>query len=208
VEEQHSRVPIYDPQHGPENIIGVLYAKELMRWLHLNLRGRVAGPRDIRVRDVMRTVLVVPESKSVSDLLVDFKQHRRHMAVVVDEFGSTSGLVTVEDALEQLVGEIEDEFDIAAQRPLAAVGGVMVLDGATNIRDLETQHQIELPREAGFETLAGFVLSRLQRLPKGGESFEFENRRFSVAGVEGHRVTKVKIEALPQQQRSVEAQAS
>jgi putative hemolysin len=206
VEEQHSRVPVYDPQRGPEHIVGVLYAKELMRWLYQDLRGSaLPAARDVRVRQIMRSVLIVPESKSVSDLLVDFKQHRRHMAVVVDEFGSTAGVVTVEDALEQLVGEIEDEFDVTAQRPLPS-GGVMLLDGSTNIRDLETQHQIELPRDRGFETLAGFVLWRLQHLPKGGESFDFENRRFTVVAVDGRRVTKVQIEALPA--RSVEAQAS
>ncbi len=205
VEEQHSRVPVYDPQRGPEHIVGVLYAKELMRWLYQDLRGSaLPAARDVRVRQIMRSVLVVPESKSVSDLLVDFKQHRRHMAVVVDEFGSTSGVVTVEDALEQLVGEIEDEFDVTAQRPLPA-GGVMLLDGSTNIRDLETQHQIELPRDQGFETLAGFVLWRLQRLPKGGEAFDFENRRFTVVAVDGRRVTKVQIEAEALSHRAIES---
>src|SRR5262249_18558017 len=131
VEEQHSRVPIYDPERGPEHIIGVLYSKELLRWMHLRLGGGLgqgAGlppeAATLRVRNLMRGVLFVPESKSVSDLLVDFKQRRRHLAVVVDEFGSTAGVVTVEDALEQLVGEIEDEFDVEAKRPVAA-GGVL-----------------------------------------------------------------------------------
>ena len=118
-DEQHSRVPIYDPQRGPEHIIGVLYAKDLMRWLRYRLRpsmfGHVAAARssDLKVRHVMREVLVVPETKPLPDLLMEFKERKRHLAVVVDEFGSTAGVVTVEDILEQLVGEIEDEFDVS-----------------------------------------------------------------------------------------------
>jgi CBS domain containing-hemolysin-like protein len=200
VQEQHSRVPVYDPQRGPEHIIGLLYSKDLTRWMRLRL---VLGPDTLpaqrlaamEVRQVMRDVLVVPETKPLGDLLVEFKQRKRHLAVVVDEFGSTAGVVTVEDVLEQLVGEIEDEFDIAAQ-PLTPGTTSMTLDGSTPIRDLETQYQLVLPREEGFETLAGFVLSQLQRLPQTGDTFEFEHRRFTVEEMEGHRVAKVKIEML------------
>jgi putative hemolysin len=144
------------------------------------------------VRHVMREVLVVPETKALPDLLVDFKQHKKHLAVVVDEFGSTAGVVSVEDVLEQLVGEIEDEYDVAPQKLIAA--GSMTLDGATNVRDLETQFHIELPRDAGYETLAGFVMTRLQRIPKVGDTFDFEGRRYTVKQMEGRRIELVKIE--------------
>ena len=174
-DEQHSRVPVYDPQRGPEHIIGVLYAKDLMRWLRYRLTTpAMAGSRssDLKVRHIMREVLVVPETKPLPDLLMEFKQRKRHLAVVVDEFGSTAGVVTVEDMLEQLVGEIEDEFDIS--EPVFAPGdSSMVLDGAVNIRDLESQYHISLPRDEGFETLAGFVLAQLQRIPALGDSFEY-----------------------------------
>lgn len=198
VEEQHSRVPVYDPQQGPEHIIGLLYSKDLTRWMRLRLmlaKDEAASARiaQMQVRQIMREVLVVPETKPVSDLLLEFKQRKRHLAVVVDEFGSTVGVVTVEDVLEQLVGEIEDEFDVT---PQALVPGAtsMVLDGAVPIRDLETQYQLKLPRDDGFETLGGFVLARLQKLPRGGESFEYEGRRYTVLEMEGHRIAKVKIE--------------
>ena len=103
----------------------------------------------------MREVLVVPETKPLPDLLIEFKVRKRHLAVVVDEFGSTAGVVTVEDVLEQLVGEIEDEFDIS--EPAFVPGAAsMTLDGSVNIRDLESQYHIALPRDEGFETLAGF----------------------------------------------------
>jgi CBS domain containing-hemolysin-like protein len=201
--EQHSRVPVYDPERGPEHIIGVLYAKDLMRWLRYRLGQLMTGQlqaqsSDLKVRHVMREVLVVPETKPLPDLLMEFKQRKRHLAVVVDEFGSTAGVVTVEDILEQLVGEIEDEFDIS--EPVFAPGDAsMVLNGAVNIRDLESQYHILLPRDEGFETLAGFVLAKLQRIPALGDSFECEGRRYTVVAMDGLRVDTVKIETLQPQ---------
>jgi putative hemolysin len=198
VEEQHSRVPVYDPSRGPEHIIGLLYSKDLSRWMRLRLvLGNTAANRlgAMQARQIMRDVLVVPETKALPDLLLEFKLRKRHLAVVVDEFGSTVGVVTVEDVLEQLVGEIEDEFDVVAP-PLAPGATTMELDGTTPLRDLETQHQIRLSREEGFETLAGFVLSRLQKMPGVGDSVKFEGRRYTVTAVEGHRVARVKIEAV------------
>ncbi len=202
-EEQHSRVPVYDPARGPEHIIGVLYAKELMRWMQIRIAqvrhdGRVNPLPSLTIRNIMRAVLIVPETKPVADLLVDFKERRRHLAVVVDEFGSTAGVVTVEDVLEQIVGEIEDEFDIAPPPP-AAMGEAMVLEGSATLRDLEVQNQLLLPRDEGFETLAGFVLASLQRLPQPGDSFEYNGRRFTVVDMEGHRIAHVKVEPLPEQ---------
>src|SRR3989454_6399328 len=202
VEEQHSRIPVYDPQRGPEHIIGVLYAKDLMRWTRLRLTmhpiqpvaGRIA---DMKISQIMHDVLVVPETKVLTELLEEFKDRKRHLAVVVDEFGSTAGVITVEDILEQLVGEIEDEFDVPPpEQPVLEGKIVLVLEGSFSIRDLESQYQLSLPRDAGFETLAGFVLARLQKIPKLGESFDYEGHRFTVAEMEGHRIARVKIEKL------------
>ncbi len=202
VEEMHSRVPVYDSQRGPEHIIGLLYSKDLTRWMRLRYTKSAddpAAPRLARmlVRDIMRDVLVVPETKPLTDLLVEFRQRKRHLAVVVDEFGSTSGVITVEDVLEQLVGEIEDEFDIAPQ-PLPAGATSMELDGAVNIRDLETLYHVTLPSDQGFETLAGFMLAQFQRIPKPGDTFEFEGRRYTVKAMDARRITRVLIEAVEQ----------
>ncbi|HTV65846.1 MAG TPA: hemolysin family protein [Bryocella sp.] len=205
VDEQHSRVPVYDPLRGPEHIIGVLYAKDLMRWLRYRVRRNASArsvnrPSGLEIRHIMREVLVVPETKPLPDLLTEFKARKRHLAVVVDEFGSTAGLVTVEDVLEQLVGEIEDEFDIA-EPPFTPGAASMTLDAALNVRDLESQYHISLPRDEGFETLAGFVLTQLQKIPAVGDSFEFEGRRYTVATMDGLRVENVRIEtAQPQPQ--------
>src|SRR5208283_2937461 len=203
VDEQHSRVPVYDPQRGPEHIIGVLYAKDLMRWMRYRLNRTASGrpvsrPSGLQVRHIMREVLVVPDTKPLPELLIEFKLRKRHLAVVVDEFGSTAGVVTVEDVLEQLVGEIEDEFDISEQ-PVAPGSSSMTLDGSVNVRDLETQYHIALARDEGFETLAGFVLAQLQKIPAVGDSFEYQGRRYTVMAMDGFRVDAVKIEA-PQPQ--------
>ena len=207
VEEQHSRVPVYDPQRGPEHIVGVLYAKDLMRWMRLRFSLSPSQPSSLRVArmkvsQVMRNVMVVPETKVLTELLAEFKERKRHMAVVVDEFGSTAGVVTVEDVLEQVVGEIEDEFDVASVDPTATRESSFVLEGSETLRDLETQYQLVLPHDAGFETLAGFVFTQLQRIPHIGETFDYNGHRFTVEEMHGHRIAKIKIEktqtAMPQ----------
>ncbi len=209
VEGQHSRVPVYDPQRGPEHIVGVLYYKDLMRWMRLRLSnlGQSVAARISRMQisQIMHDVLVVPETKALAELLAEFKERRRHLAVVVDEFGSTAGVITVEDILEQLVGNIEDEFDVSPPEPSLEDESVPVLEGSVNIRDLEAQYGIILPRDTGFETLAGFILARLQRIPTLGESFEFEGRRYTVEEMEGHRIAKVKIEKLERAETKAEA---
>jgi putative hemolysin len=199
VEEQHSRIPVYDPQRGPEHIVGVLYAKDLMRWTRLRPTGQLIAARiaAMRISQIMHDVLVVPETKALTELLEEFKDRKRHLAVVVDEFGSTAGVITVEDVLEQLVGEIEDEFDVPPpEQPILEGKIALVLEGSFSIRDLDSQYQLSLPREAGFETLAGFVLARLQKIPKPGENFDYDGHRFTVEEMEGHRIAKVRIEKM------------
>ena len=117
VEEQHSRIPVYDPASGPEHIIGVVYSKDISRLMHfrtvaLSLGGQ--GESGLTLRQVMHEITVVPETKLAVELLQEFQERRRQIAIVVDEFGSTVGIVTAEDILEQVVGELDDEFDIAA----------------------------------------------------------------------------------------------
>jgi putative hemolysin len=202
VEEQHSRVPVYDPASGPEHIIGILYAKDVMRWARLRLsannpQGSTGRLTDMKISQLMHDALVVPETKPLAELLEEFKDRKRHMAIVVDEFGSTAGIITVEDILEQLVGEIEDEYDIApAGSQFPVEGKTMVLDGTVSLRDLESQYELELPRDSGFETLAGFMLSRLQKIPTMGDVFTYEGRQFTVEEMDGRRISRVKIETL------------
>jgi CBS domain containing-hemolysin-like protein len=200
VEEQHSRIPVYDPQRGPEHIVGVLYSKDLMRWTRMRVSfsdtpASALRVAQMKISQIMHDVLVVPETKPLLQLLAEFQQRRRHLAVAVDEFGSVVGVITVEDVLEQVVGELEDEFDIASTQPSALGNNVPIsVDGSINIRDLEAHYDLKLPQDEGFETLAGFALSRLQKVPRGGEAFDFEGHRFIIDKMDGHRVATVRIE--------------
>jgi putative hemolysin len=198
VEEQHSRIPVYDPATGSEYIIGIVYSKDVSRLIHfrsvaLSMGGQ--GESGLTIREVMREITVVPETKLAIDLLQEFQERRRHIAIVVDEFGSTVGLVTAEDVLEQVVGELEDEFDIS-RSPLLSTTGVMSLEGSTTLRDLGNQLHWTFPREAGVETLAGFLLAHLGHIPAVGETMDYEGRRYKVAEMSGHRISRVIVEDI------------
>ncbi len=198
VEEQHSRIPVYDPASGPEHIIGIVYSKDVSRLMHfrtvaLSMGGQ--GQSGLNLSQIMHEITVVPETKLAIELLQEFQERRRHIAIVVDEFGSTVGLVTAEDILEQVVGELEDEFDIS-KSPLLSTTGAMSLDGSTTLRDLGNQLHWTFPREAGVETLAGFLLANLGHIPSAGETMEYEGRRYRVAEMAGHRISRVVVEDI------------
>ena len=208
VEEQHSRVPVYDTakasrhksRHADtDQIVGIVYSKDISRLMHFRSVGLSlgsAGDNGLTLRQVMREPFFVPETKLAVELLQDFQTRRRQIAVVVDEFGSTVGLVTAEDALEQIVGELEDEFDIASRPALISAAGVMTLDGSATLRDLNTQLQWAFPREAGVETLAGFLLAQLGHIPQPNESVVYEQRRYTVAEMSGRRISRVRVEPI------------
>jgi CBS domain containing-hemolysin-like protein len=204
IDRLHSRVPVYDETRGPEHIVGVVYSKDLARLMFFRPKARPAAASfvELKLSQVMRDVLVVPETKSALDLIRDFQQRRRHMAIVVDEYGSTVGLVTAEDAIEQLTGELEDEFDSPTLPVLTTASGALLMDGGVNLRDLETQMQWNLPRDGGVETLAGFLLMRLGHIPQAGESVEFEGRRLTVVEMEGRRIGKVRVEPVVEESQS------
>jgi len=187
------RTPAHPQPAEPQEILTAVPQPEA-------LRPGVPQPTtpfvDLKLRQVMHDVLVVPETKSALALLREFQQRRRQMAIVVDEFGTTVGLVTAEDAIEQLTGELEDEFDDLARPVLANAAGALVLDGGANLRDLETQMQWSLPREGGVETLAGFLLTRLGHIPVPGESVDYDGRRLMVIEMDSRRISKVRVESL------------
>ena len=193
-EHLHSRVPVYED--APEHIVGIVYAKDVARLMHFQGTARSSAIADLRLRQIMRDVLMIPETKSVASLIEDFQRRRRQIAIVVDEYGTTVGLVTVEDAIEQLTGEIDDEFDDPVRPILTTASGALLLDGSLNLRDLEMQMQWSLPRISDVETLAGFALTQLGRIPVPGESFVFEDRRFTVTEMDGRRIARLRMELL------------
>jgi putative hemolysin len=196
IAEQHSRLPVYDG--SPEKIAGILHYKDLLPVWEERRRAIRTGQasRAFRLARLLRPHMVVPETKPVSHMLEEFRNRRSHMAMVVDEFGTIVGLLTVEDVLEQIVGHIEDEHDEAARKARRPADRVEV-DGAIRVRELEAEYGIELPADAGFETLAGFLLFRLGHIPQPGVNLEYEGRRYTVLEMDRNRIARVRIEKLP-----------
>jgi CBS domain containing-hemolysin-like protein len=197
LQKRHSRLPVYEG--APEKIVGILHYKDLLPvWEERRRAIRSARPsRAFHIARLIRPHLVVPETKPLSQMLEEFQRGSSHIAMVVDEFGTIVGMLTVKDVLEDVVGKIEDEHDEKSVRRVPEAAD-MELDGATRIRDLEAEFDVEIPADAGFETLAGFLLFRLGKIPRVGESVEYQGRRFTVLEMERNRIARVKIEKLPE----------
>jgi putative hemolysin len=193
---QRSRIPVY--RETVDHVLGFVHIKDMM-WVLLDrerrLEEHLPPAPQFDLRRVLREILIVPETKPASELLAELRSRHVGMAVVVDEFGSLLGLVTMEDLLEQLVGEIHDEFDVV-EKPLTLADGAVVFDAALNVRDLDSQYNITLPEDPAYATVGGFVMDQLGFIPRGGESFEYGSYRFTVVEMDGRRVARVKIQLL------------
>jgi CBS domain containing-hemolysin-like protein len=206
---QRSRIPVY--RGSGDHILGFVHIKDML-WILLDRERRIEEnlpPPPFDLRRVLREVLIVPETKPASELLQELRTRHIGMAMVVDEFGSILGLVTLEDIIEQVVGEIHDEFDVI-ERPLTLADGAVIFDAALNVRDLDEQYNITLPEDPAYATVGGFVLDQLGFIPRGGESFEYGQFRFTVVEMDGRRVARVKIQRLrpaPDEGRDVDSGA-
>jgi len=192
---QRSRIPVYEGTI--DHIVGFVHIKDVL-WTVLDpakFSQEAAAAADFHLKSMLRDVLIVPETKPASELLLEFRARRTGLAMVVDEFGSILGLVTLEDILEQMVGEIHDEFDVVEGPHMLPDGG-MIFEGSMKVRDLESHYNIVLPDDSSYETVGGFILNRLGFVPRGGESFEAEGYRFTVMEMERRRVARVKIKVL------------
>jgi putative hemolysin len=204
---QRSRIPVY--RGTPDHILGFVHIKDMI-WILLDRERRLEenlSPPPFDLRRVLREVLIVPETKPANELLLELRTRHLGVALVVDEFGSILGLVTMEDILEQMVGEIHDEFDVV-ERPLTLADGALIFDAALNVRDLDTQYNITVPEDPAYATVGGFVLDQLGFIPKGGESFEYGNFRFSVVEMDGKRVARVKIQRVRPPETESKTQAA
>jgi putative hemolysin len=187
VEAGFSRIPVHEG--SIDNIVGVIFAKDALRLLEKK--------QPITVRRILHPVQFVPETKKVRSLLKELQKRRSHMAVVVDEHGSVTGLVTLEDLIEEIVGEIHDEYD-AVERPIERLrDGSLVVEGTVSAAELREHYEVPIPESTEFETVAGFMLDRLGSLPKGGEGVDLGDYRLTVVDVERHRISKVKIDKVP-----------
>jgi putative hemolysin len=184
MEAGHSRIPVY--AETIDNVVGVLYAKDLLPYLR---EGRV----DVPLKSILRAAYFIPETKKASDLLPDLQQRRVHMAIVVDEYGGMAGLVTIEDLLEEIVGEIQDEYD--SEEPFVEFIGEdeYLFDARVDLDDLNRLMDVALPTEDN-DTLGGFIYTELGKVPVVGDSVAFADLRFTVESVAGRRIQKVRVE--------------
>jgi putative hemolysin len=207
VQSQHSRLPVWE--EAPEHMVGVVFFKDMLCLWHdrrISIRaGRPAS--EFQLARIMRKPLIVPETKPLLQMLEEFRVGHTHMALIVDEFGTVAGLVTVEDVLEQIVGEIEDEFDEKLVVPQLEADEVQV-DGATSIRDFASLYGVELPANAGFETIAGYMLFKLGHIPETGESVTFDDRRLTVLAMEKNRIASVLVKKIAADSAGEEATAN
>jgi len=183
VEGGQSRIPVYTG--SIDEIVGVLYAKDLLRVL-------ARGPRSVPVRSLVRPAYFVPESKRLDDLLREMQKRRVHMAIVVDEYGSVAGLVTIEDLVEEIIGDIKDEYD-QEELLFERIGeNEFIVDAKISLDELSELLDIELTSE-DYDTLGGFVLAQLDKIPTTGDMAQYQNLTFTVLGTKGRRITKVRV---------------
>ena len=195
LESSHTRLPVYRDE--PENIVGVIHAKDLVRAMYRLMQaseGRgLEALAEFRVTDVAMKAYFIPDTTSLDDQMRQFLRRRTHFALVVDEYGALQGLITLEDILEEIVGEITDEFDPAAEHPVKqAEDGNYWIDGAMTIRDLNRATDWNLPDDEA-NTIAGLVIHEAQTIPTVGQTFSFHGFRFEVMARENNRLTRLKI---------------
>jgi CBS domain containing-hemolysin-like protein len=196
IESGHTRIPVYDKTR--DDIVGILYVKDLLPEL-------ATGDADSRtpIRELLRKPLFVPETKAVDDLLQMFQQLRTHIAVVLDEYGGVSGLVTIEDVLEEIVGEIDDEYDPESVQEIERIDQDTVEAlGRAHIDEINEALSLELPEDGDYDTIGGLVFSELGRIPQTGEAVVWQDKvRISVLEATRRRIDRVRIERLEGGQR-------
>lgn len=185
IESGFSRLPVYD--QDMDQIVGVLYNKDVFRALQQN--------KPIVLNNLMHPPFFVPSSLPISQLLKDLQRRRMAAAIVVNEFGEVEGMATLEDVLEEIVGEIRDEYDAEERGPVERLpDGSLVVDGAALLKDLKSDYDLPFEETSDYRTLAGFVLAKLKRIPRGGEKIESDNYRLTIVDVERRRIVKIRVE--------------
>jgi CBS domain containing-hemolysin-like protein len=193
VEAGHSRMPVIG--NSTDDIVGILYAKDLLR--HLSDGAEVSG---LSLRDIVREPFYVPETTGIDKLLENMKRRRVHIAIVLDEYGGVAGLVTMEDVLEQIVGEIVDEYDTAEDSGIRQiVPGSVEVAAWVRIDDLDEQFGFDLPDDEDYDTIGGFVYARLGRVPKKRDVLTWRQLRFTVLEADKRRIQRIRIDTAASQ---------
>ncbi len=187
IDQGYTRVPIY--RDSIDHIVGIIYTKDLIGMLeHRDL---------IILQDIIRPAYMVPESKKISVLLKELQKNRQHMAIVIDEFGGTEGIITIEDIVEEIVGEIRDEYDEEQSDVVTTVDGSSVVNGGISIHDFNERFKTEIPEHSKYDTISGFLHSLTERIPELNEEITYENITFIVTKKNERRIRHVKVKIHP-----------
>lgn len=183
IESGHSRIPVY--KENLDHIVGILYAKDLLPlWLN--------GGQEFSIQEILREPYFVPETKRINDLLNELRNKKSHLAVIVDEYGGTAGIVTIEDIIEEIIGEIRDEHDMEEEPFIVQEDGAVLVDAKVNVYDFEERFGITLPKE-GYDTLGGFIIHLLGRVPKKGEEMNYEGLTMRIQAGDQKRITRILV---------------
>ncbi len=189
MEQGHSRMPVFED--NLDNIVGMLYVKDLLRFIG-------EKPETFDIRQIMRPCYFVPESKNLRDIFREFRGKKLHVAIVLDEYGGTLGMITFEDAIEQIVGQIADEYELSEPPLIRQLDSkTLEADGRMRIDELNDEYKFGVPESEDYETISGFLFSSLGRIPATGESFQFQNLRFSILDATERKINRVRVEILP-----------
>ena len=183
IESGHSRIPVYS--ENVDHIVGIVYAKDLLPlWLN--------GKDEFSIEEIWREPFFIPETKRINDLLNELRSKKSHLAVIVDEYGGTAGIVTIEDIIEEIIGEIRDEHDVEEELFLPQEDGSVLINARANLDDFEEHFGVTLPRE-GFDTLGGFIIHLMGKVPRKGEEITYEGLRMRIQGGDQKRITRVLV---------------
>ncbi len=194
IEDGYSRIPVYDDD--PDNIVGIVYIKDLLPYIGKEV------PTDKTIREVMREAYFVPETKKCGELFAEMSEKRVQIAIVVDEYGGTAGLLTLEDIVESIVGSIQDEYDTEEEEIAKINDTTFTVDGTTDLDEINELVGADIP-EGDYDTIAGFIISELGYLPKDGDmdTVELDNLKFTIIEVEDKRISKVRIDITPRDEK-------
>jgi putative hemolysin len=185
--EGHSRIPVYE--ENIDDIKGVLYAKDLLTLSEIDT---------FEPLEMMRKVPFIPESKRIPDLLQELRDQKVHLAIVLDEYGGTAGLVTIEDIIEQIVGDIKDEYEVPEPEPIRRIDADTIdVDARVHISEINEQLSVKLPEDENYDTVGGFVFSALGKIPETGEELSYQNVKFKVIDAEERKINRLRVQVIP-----------
>ncbi|PLX91948.1 MAG: HlyC/CorC family transporter [Desulfuromonas sp.] len=190
----HSRIPVFEGSN--DHIVGIIYAKDLLRYW---------GEQTVEItpEKVMRDPYFVPETKNIEELLREFRTQRVHMAIAIDEYGGTSGLITIEDLIEEIIGDIQDEYDVEEEWLQPQEDGSFLVDGRLNVEDLEEEFDLEIPREK-FDTIGGYLFNLFGHVPKADEEIEDSGLLMTIVSADERKISKVRVQRAPSRDESGE----